>query len=281
MKTVIVGDIGGQFDLFKDVVKSAGGDPETGLLPPDTTMIQVGDVVRFNGSPELYSLACAEYAQKLIDVNEGRYIQLLGNHETPLLGGSLDPHWATTDLPESRPAVNRWWDERLASLAVVLRKDGHPDILITHAGLTKGYMKWLGTTTAFEAAQKLNSFVGNVSISEFERVGGLVTGSSNPEADIVWALVGMELHDSWKGENPGFNQIHGHSCLMEWEEEKYWDDIPEYVKDATVVNYRDRYTITSYESGYTIRSVDWILKNNYRRQQWPLLVLNGYHIAAS
>jgi hypothetical protein len=281
MKTVIVGDIGGQFDLFKDVVKSAGGDPETGLLPPDITMIQVGDIVRFNDSPDLDSSNCATYAQKLIDVNEGRYIQLLGNHETPLLGGALDPHWATTELPTSKPLVNRWWEEQLASLAVVLKKEGQPDILITHAGLTKGYMDWLGTTTAFEAAQKLNSFVGNVSIQEFERTGGLVTGTSNPSADIVWALVGLELHDSWKDAHPEFNQIHGHSCLMEWEGEEYWDDIPEYVKEATVVNYRDRYTVTTYDSGYTIRSVDWVLKNNYRRQKWPLLTLDGYHIAAS
>lgn len=281
MKTVIVGDIGGQFDLFKDVVKSAGGDPKTGLLPSDVTMIQVGDIVRFNNSPDLDSFACATYAQKLIDVNEGRYIQLLGNHETPLLGGHLDPHWATTELPTSKPIVNRWWDEQLASLAVVLRKESQPDILITHAGLTKGYMDWLGTTSAFEAAQKLNSFVGNVSIREFERTGGLVTGTSNPSADIVWALVGLELHDSWKDAHPDFNQIHGHSCLMEWEGEEYWDDIPEYVREATVVNYRDRYTITTYDSGYTIRSVDWVLKNNYRRQKWPLLILDGYHIASS
>jgi hypothetical protein len=278
LKTVIVGDIGGQYDLFKDVIESVGGDPETGILPPDITMIQVGDIVRFASAPALDSLACAQYAQKLIDVNEGRYIQMLGNHETPLLGGSLDPHWSTTALPESQPLVQRWWDEKLAHLAVSLTKDGHRDILITHAGLTRGYMEWLGTRTSFEAARKLNSFVGNVSIQEFEQTGGLVNDVFNPSADIVWALVGMELHDSWKGAHPEFNQIHGHSCLMEWEMEKFWSDIPQYVIDATVVNYRDRYTVTAYESGYTIRSVDWVLKNEYRRKKWPLLVLDGYHV---
>lgn len=278
MKTVIVGDIGGQFDLFKDVIESVGGDPVTGVLPADIIMIQVGDIVRFANAPALDSLACAQLAQKLIEVNDGRYIQMLGNHETPLLGGHLDPHWSCTELPESKPIVQRWWDEKLAHLAVSLTKEGHRDILITHAGLTRGYMEWLGTTTSFEAARKLNSFVGNVSIQEFEQTGGLVTGIKNPSADIVWALVGMELHDSWKGAHPEFNQIHGHSCLMEWEAEQYWSDIPEYVKDATVVNYRDRYTVTAYDSGYTIRSVDWVLKNEYRRKKWPLLVLDGYHV---
>lgn len=277
MKTVIVGDIGGQYDLFRDVVESVGGDPETGVLPKNITMIQVGDIVRFANSPALNSLACAQYAQKLIEVNEGRYIQMLGNHETPLLGGHLDPHWSVRELPEVEPIVQRWWEEKLAHLAVSLTKDGHRDILITHAGLTRGYMEWLGTETSFEAAQKLNSFVGNVSIQEFEQAGRLVTGNRNTSADMVWALVG-ELHTSWKDSTPEFNQIHGHSCLMEWESEKFWSDIPQHVIDATMVNYRDRYTVTAYESGYTIRSVDWVLKNEYRRKQWPLLVLDGYHV---
>lgn len=281
MKTVIVGDIGGQFDLFKDVIESVGGDPDTGILPRDINMIQVGDIVRYADAPALNSLACAQLAQKLIDVNEGRYIQLLGNHETPLLGGSVDPHWSVKDLPEVKHIVKGWWDNKQAHLAVSLTKDGQRDILITHAGLTRGYMEWLGTVSSYEAMRKLNSFVGNVGVIEFEQTGGLVTGVANPSADIVWALVGMELHDSWKDAHPEFNQIHGHSCLMEWETEKFWYDIPQYVQDATVVNYRDRYTVTVYDSGYTIRSVDWILKNEYRRKQWPLLFLNGYHIATS
>jgi hypothetical protein len=278
LKTVIVGDIGGQYELFRDVIESVGGNPDTGHLPNDITMIQVGDIVRYASAPALDSLACAQLAQKLIDANEGRYIQLFGNHETPLLGGTLDPHWSVTELPESQPIIQRWWEERLGCLAVTLTKDGQRDILVTHAGLTRGYMEWLETTSAFETARKLNSFVGNVGIQEFERTGGLVTGTINPSADIVWALVGMELHDSWKGAHPEFNQIHGHSCLMEWESETYWNDIPQYVQDATVVNYRDRYTVTAYESGYTIRSVDWVLKNEYRRKKWPLLVLDGYHL---
>lgn len=278
MKTVIVGDIGGQYDLFKDVIASVGGNPETGLLPENINMIQVGDIVRFNNSQFLDSLACAEYAQKLIEVNEGRYIQLLGNHETPLLGGVLDPNWARRSLPDAAPIVQGWWSNRLAHIAVTLSKDGHRDILVTHAGLTRGYMEWLGTDGAYEITRKLNSFVGNVELKEFEQPGALVLGTMNPSADIFWALVGMELHDSWKDANPDFNQIHGHSCLMEWEEEKFWSDIPQYVIDSTVVNYRDRYTLTAYESGYTIRSVDWVLKNDYRRQKWPLLVLDGYHV---
>lgn len=279
MRTVIVGDIGGQYDLFRDVVKSVGGDPLTGVLPPDLTMIQVGDIVRFNNSPDLDSLSCALYAQKLLEVNGDRYIQLLGNHESPLLGGITDPYWAVQELPESEHVVRNWWDGRLARLGVVLRKPGQRDILVTHAGLTRGYQEWLGTSTAVDTVKALNSLVGTTSLASIEKPGKLATkGEPDLEAGVWWALVGCELNDSWRDGHPTFNQIHGHSVVVDWENGEYWSDIPEYVRDATMINYRDRYTITQYESGYWLRSVDWMLKNSYHRQEWPLLILNGYDV---
>lgn len=279
MRTVIVGDIGGQYDLFRDVVKSAGGDPDTGVLPPDLTMIQVGDIVRYNDSPDLDSLSCALYAQKLLDVNGGRYIQLIGNHESPLLGGVIDPYWAVQELPDCEEIVKSWWDNKLARLGVVLRKPGQRDILITHAGLTRGYQEWLGTTNAVDTARLLNSFVGTTPLASIEKPGKLATkGTPDVSAGPWWALVGAELNDSWKDANPDFNQIHGHSCVVDWESQHYWSDVADYVREATMVNYRDRYTLTTYESGYWLRSVDWMLKNKYRRQEWPLLFLNDYEI---
>lgn len=278
MRTVIVGDIGGQYHLFRDVIESAGGNPDTCVLPSGLLMIQVGDIVRFNNSADLDSLACAEYAQRLLENNDGRYIQLLGNHETPLLGGVTDPKWKLQALPLCQPIVESWWDQKLARLGVVLRKEGQRDLLITHAGLTRGYRDWLGTVTAVETAQKLNSFVGEVSIADIQHPGGLVTGNIDQAADPCWALIGSEVHDSWKDHHPNFNQLHGHATLLDWDTEKYWDDVPEYVKSATTVNLRDRYTTTIYDSGYTLRSVDWVLKNSYRRQEWPLLFLTGYEL---
>lgn len=277
MKTVIVGDIGGQLDVFKDVVKSVGGDPETCILPSDVTMIQVGDIVRFNPSNELDSVGCAMYAQKLIEVNDGRYIQLLGNHESPLLGGAWCPNWKVIDLPESKPIVQKWWTEKTCSLGVVLRKPGQKDILVTHAGLTRGFMQTLGTESAVDTALTLNSYVGNVELREFENPGRLVTGKVNMSADTFWALLGSELHESWRGNHPDFNQIHGHSTLIEWESGRLFD-IAEDVLSATSINYRDRYSVTVYDSGYTLRSVDWALQNHHQRMRWPLLVLNGYEI---
>lgn len=278
MKTVIVGDIGGQINVFKDVVTSVGGNPDTCVLPADVTMIQVGDVVRFHEYPYLDSLACALYAQKLLDSNDGRYIQLLGNHETPLLGGTRTPYWKVADLPESRPIVQRWWDDRLARIGVVLRKQGERDTLVTHSGLTRGFMQRHGATNAVDAVRVLNSHVGNASITELENPGGLVYGLKDLSSDTFWALLGPEVHDSWVGHHPDFNQVHGHATLVAWATGRYFQDVSEVTRKSTAVNLQDRYSVTTYESGYSIRSVDWVLQNGYRRMEWPLLVLDGWEV---
>lgn len=276
-KTVIVGDIGGQFEVFKDIVASVGGDPATGVLPAGITMVQVGDVVRFAEAPALDSLACAELADRLIHANGGRYVQMLGNHESPLLGGTADPKWEVRDLPECRAIVQRWWDEGSARLAVALQKDDHRDMLITHAGLTRGYAEWLGADTAPEAVRALNAFVGKVGFAEFERPGALVTGDPDPGADPLWAMAASELHPSWLGAASDFDQIHGHSCLVDWESGEFWPEATAAVRRATTVDRRGRFTATL-NGGSVVRSVDWVLQNGSRRMEWPLLVLSGYSL---
>lgn len=279
MRTAIIGDIGGQLAVFHDVIKNLGGNIETGKFPDDLRVIQVGDVVRMNTSPDLDSFACAQLADKLIDANAGNYIQLIGNHETPLLNGAIDPHWKITNLPESRPIITSWWNDRKARLAVILHAPGEKDILVTHAGLTQHYMKnFLGASDAREATTILNNFVGNVNLGGIEKPGALVTGKNTEDADIFWALCGPELHASWWGTPLGFNQIHGHAVVYQWEKKAFWPDIPEEVIHNTLLNTESRFTITQHPHGDWFRSVDWVLQNTKKRQEWPVLVLDGFDI---
>lgn len=279
MRTAIIGDIGGQLAVFHDVIKNLGGSVETGKFPEDLRVIQVGDIVRMSDAPDLDSLACAKLADKLITANNGNYIQLLGNHETPLLGGALDPHWKITDLPESKPIINSWWNDRKAHLALVLHAPGEKDILVTHAGLTQGYMKnFLGASNVRDAVKTLNGFVGNVTFGGIEKPGALVTQKVSVESDIFWALCGPELHASWWGEPLGFNQIHGHAVVYRWDKEAFWSDIPQEVIQNTLVNQESRFTITQHPHGDFFRSVDWVLQNTKKRQEWPVLVLDGFDV---
>ncbi|HSN94293.1 MAG TPA: hypothetical protein VLR89_04435, partial [Anaerolineaceae bacterium] len=153
------------------------------------------------------------------------------------------------------------------------------DILITHAGLTRGYMEHLGVSTAKEAVSLMNGFVGEVNLGGIERPGWLVTGSHNQAADTFWALCGIELNGSWWGEEgSGFNQIHGHACLYEWDGGEFWPDVSPEIRRNTLVNMADRFTITQHPNGDWFRSVDWVLKNERKRQKWPVLILPGFDV---
>lgn len=278
MRTAIVGDIGGQIDVFHDVIKSLGGDPESGKFPAGLTVIQVGDIARFNPSPDLDSLACVKLADKLIDANAGKYIQLLGNHETPILGGILHPAWTVDELPGTESIIKSWWNDGKAHLSVAISVVGERDTLVTHAGLTRGYMNRIDATTAKEAVTALNGYVGQVNLGGIERPGGLVTGVNDLSADIFWALCGAELNGSWWNESSGFNQIHGHACVYEWEKGVYWPDVSDEIIANTVVNVEDRFTLTTHPAGEWVRSVDWVLQNTKKRQQWPVLILEDTEV---
>lgn len=279
MKIAVVGDIGGQLEVFHDVIRDLGGDMDTGMLPDDLIVIQVGDIVRFNDSADLDSYGCAALADKLIQANNGKYIQLLGNHETPLLGGALHPNWNLKELPESQPIIESWWNEKKAYIGVVLTADGKDDIVITHAGLTRGFMETkLKTQNPREAIHKLNSYVGNVAITDIEHTGGLIDKVHNPNVDTFWALAGSELYDEWFDGELTFNQLHGHSCIYDWEKDSYWWDATERVIDSTEVNKEDRFTTTTHPNGHRFRTVDWELLNTKKKKVWPILVIDGYQI---
>lgn len=135
---VIVGDIGGQRQVLEKVITELGGDPVTGHLPADLTVVQVGDLVRMQDCPHLDSDGCVAIADRMLHGGPGRWIQLLGNHDTAAIGGPRMPAWGTANpvSPTTLATLNRWWHDREADLAVAMTGQDR-DSLITHAGLTR------------------------------------------------------------------------------------------------------------------------------------------------
>lgn len=284
MRIAIVGDIGGQLDLFKEVVEKLGGNPDTGVLPKDLTVIQIGDIVRMNISSDLDSLGCALYADTLINVNEGRYIQMIGNHETPLLEGVSDPHWKIHDLPDCREIIEHWHDSGKGHYALALHdNETGRDILLTHAGLTSGYLyHWLESpldASAAVVAREYNKRAWELGVINVENPGGLVTGIQTMDADAQWAKV-SEVHDSWRGLDMPFDQIHGHSVAFRWDAQTWWPEIQQDVIDTTIVDETQRYTLTKRNDGTTIRSVDWVLGNDHQNlnPDWSIFYLEDAEI---
>ncbi|WP_233594971.1 metallophosphoesterase [Amycolatopsis sp. WAC 04169] len=74
-RVAIIGDVGGHPDQLRRALAWLGATGER--LPPDLTVIQVGDLV--DRGPD--STGVLDIVANLLD--DGRWIQLAGNHEAP------------------------------------------------------------------------------------------------------------------------------------------------------------------------------------------------------
>lgn len=97
------------------------------------------------------------------------------------------------------------------------------DVLVSHAGLTHGFWKFLQSPTGLsEVVEKLNSLPQELA-SPLWWSGVITSGKRNDMAGPLWATAGMELCLSWMDaiadphndltEMP-FNQLHGHSLPL-------------------------------------------------------------------
>ena len=73
----VVGDIGGHVDELHRELGRLGADPQTGRLPDDLTVVQVGDLVHRGPDSERVIALVDRYLRE----QPGQWVQLLGNHE--------------------------------------------------------------------------------------------------------------------------------------------------------------------------------------------------------
>lgn len=274
---VVIGDMGGQRSAFENVLDGLGVGSDY-RVPDGLTIVQVGDVARcVTPNSPLDSFGCVKMADDLITANDGRYIQLLGNHEFAHLPSAKHPsHWYLDT--RSAEVIRSWWDDKKVSLATVLSTTSGDNFLVTHAGLTRLYWERLGSPVeAAEAALRLNAFVGQ-GADVWSRPGWQVTGKTTPEADCVWAEASRELIHPWmmhEGEIP-FQQIHGHSMPVNWGTGEFWDDVPDVVRAATVADHEARLSRTlvgqsSDGDEMSFYSVDWMLGNSLTSHTYGLM----------
>lgn len=274
MKTVLLGDIGGQLGVLQSMLTRLGIGEDL-LVPEGITVIQVGDVVRMNDSPQLDSLGCAMLVDSLMRKNPERWIQFLGNHEAPFIGGSCPPSWEGKEaLSSCRDIVESWWAERLVKLAALFTMPDGSECVLTHAGVTHGYMELSGQNNASGIVQHINEIIGHDygSVSQTGIIG--FGAAPNLQADFLWASSGRELISSWANEDMGFHQIHGHDTpLISWEQPSLRSELP---RDWTIdIDARQRLTVVSTPHGWTFKTNDWVLKEfgHANIAEWGLIEL--------
>jgi hypothetical protein len=283
-RVAILGDVGGQITVFRAVLDDLGVAPAAGVLPPGLAVVQVGDLVRAGTGDGLDNDACVALAAHLAAANPGRWIQLFGNHDIALLGGPTKSDWAA--LPAAEPAtVDRlcgWWATGQGRLAVAVDTTEHGDILVTHAGLTRGRWLALGAPTrAARAAELINADLG-APVGSVIRGGCLTGADAGPDgagADVTWAEVNHELYQPWlTGGDLPFTQIHGHASPWNWSAGTWWPDTPPAVRRATTIDRTSRRTVTVLNAdaaaGGLAVGVDWMLGNQATTEHRPLLTVH-------
>lgn len=212
MRWAVIGDVGGQHEALLTELEHLGVDAETGRVPDDLTIVQVGDLVHRGPASE----PVVRTVDRLMGASPGRWLQLVGNHEAQYLRHPAF-RWDSWIDQDAADTLRAWWgDGRLRAAAVVPAPDG--DVLVTHAGVTEEFWRRdLGApATASEAADRLNAMAAEGDPALF-RAGTILTGGRpSRRAGPLWAEAARELVASWQQTPMPFSQVHGHTSLYDW-----------------------------------------------------------------
>jgi hypothetical protein len=211
-RVAVIGDVGGHLDELREELRRLGVEDGSDRLPPDLTVIQVGDLI--HRGPD--SDGVIALVDRYLSSGPGQWIQLIGNHEAQYLRQPLF-EWPERVGEESIATLRRWWDTGRMRVAasVVTETEG---FLVTHAGLTCDF--WRRTLAAphspEQAAAALNSLAGTADDVLF-RAGSMLQGRrADRSAGPIWAATGTELIPSWLGVVMPFSQVHGHTSMSDW-----------------------------------------------------------------
>ena len=228
-RIAIIGDVGGHANQLRQALHALGVAEH---IPPDLTIIQVGDLVdRGPEDSEVLTLVDG-YLRSL----PRQWVQLIGNHESQYVGAPA--FWPERLAEADARLLHRWWESGAMNVAAAVHTDDGDEYLITHAGLTEGCWRELGEPmTAAGAAMLLNDRPADLTWRGGEAA---IDRSAGP----LWAEAGWELHEPWmsyydQGGFVPFGQIHGHSSVYSYSTEAW--RAPEKVRLRATVDLESRH----------------------------------------
>jgi hypothetical protein len=212
---VLIGDVGGHPDELRRAVIGVGAQGADLVLPPDVTVVQVGDLV--DRGPDSHGVLTM--VDGMLRRQPDQWIQLVGNHEAQYLsrGATFWPERLDSD---DAGQLLSWWDSGQMRVAVAVRTADGDDFLVTHAGLTVQCWHDLREPSSAEAAARLLN----------ERPEPLIWRGGPPLFDTstgpLWTEAGLELLDPWFEHYNGggfvpFGQIHGHSTIVRYADRSF------------------------------------------------------------
>jgi Calcineurin-like phosphoesterase len=208
-RIAVIGDVAGHVGELRAELRRLGADRETGRLPDDLTVVQVGDLVHRGPASD----AVVELVDGYLTLQSAQWVQLVGNHEAQYL---RDPAFAWPERISQRSGdtLRRWWAAGQMRAATWVR-DAAESFLITHAGVTVDFWRvTLGAPrTAEQAATAINSLIGTDDGALF-RAGTMLHRRAR-DAGPLWAATAAELLPGWLTTTLPFSQIHGHDSVFD------------------------------------------------------------------
>lgn len=213
-RVAVIGDVGGQLAALRTELVRLGAVPRTFALPPDLTVVQVGDLV--HRGPD--SDGVVALVDHLLTTQPAQWVQLVGNHEAQYL---REPAFHWPERIGEAAALTLWdlWESGRLHAGVAVRAAGEP-WLITHAGVTAGF--WTRALdqpdTPEDAARAMDAQRSGHLDVLFHAGTVLGGGPADFTAGPTWASAGEELVPSWLAEPAPapFHQVHGHSAMTDW-----------------------------------------------------------------
>jgi hypothetical protein len=217
----VIGDVAGHLDELCGELRRLGADPDTGRLPADLTVVQLGDLVHRGPASD----AVIALVDRYLTHQPTQWIQLVGNHEAQYLH---DPvfEWPERVSDRSEDTLRRWWAAGRMRAATWV-PDDLGGFLVTHAGLTADF--WYSTLgapgSAEQAANAINSLIG-VHDDILFRAGEMLRGRRRSSIrktgpGPVWAATTTELLPGWLTMTLPFSQIHGHDSMYDWRRRRF------------------------------------------------------------
>ena len=179
--------------------------------PDDLAVVQVGDLVHKGPDSEVIVAVVHDLL-----IPSGRWIQLVGNHESQYLPPGRH-FWSPKIDPTLAGALVNLWDRGdMVAAAAIETHDGR-DMLATHAGLTVQSHDLL--TRELGQAPSAAQVVAALRDPRRQRLvfaAGTMLGMRD-DPGVIWAEARSELHVPWVqrafyNQAPSFDQVHGHSA---------------------------------------------------------------------
>lgn len=238
----VFGDVGGHYLPFvkglNELGVRTGEKAEEYVIPKNLTIIQAGDLIHKGPhSDALVYLADTMMVNNNANPDRGRWVQLIGNHESMYIPGA-PIFWDFECNEKSFLTINKWWFKKEAQLHFVIPQNIGKPYLVTHAGVSSYfYARTQDKNEGIPALSRHLEALQPQRMIEASFAGAMLYGKLSTQAGVFWAESTREVYGTWiNQEEAPFHQIHGHCPPYAWMSRKFHSNVHEFYRNSIILD---------------------------------------------